>query len=146
MSAWRRQAHIGAPIDVVWELVGDPHRHPEWFPRVIEVKELVRVETDARYRQVTRSMLGRLETTLAIDELEELRSISMRCLDTGTYVRFLLTGARDGTFADIEIGMEPQALGARIVDAAIGRRYFRRWTDEAIDALQVAAAQGVPTG
>jgi uncharacterized protein YndB with AHSA1/START domain len=35
MSGWRRQAVIDAPIEVVWELVGDPNRHPEWFPRVI---------------------------------------------------------------------------------------------------------------
>jgi uncharacterized protein YndB with AHSA1/START domain len=142
MSAWRRQAVIDAPIDVVWDLVGDPGRHPEWFPRVIEVKDLTRVETDARFRQVTRSLGGKVETTLAIEDLEELRSISVRCLDTGTYVRFLLTDAQAGTFADIEIGIEPAALSMRVFDVTMGKRYCRRWTDEALDALQEAATEG----
>jgi carbon monoxide dehydrogenase subunit G len=139
MSGWRRQAVIDAPIEVVWDLVGDPTRHPEWFPRVLAVSELEQVEQDARFRQVTRTLRGRMETTLAIEQLEELRSINMRCLDTGTYVRFMLTEAQDRTFADIEIGLEATRLPERVLDAAIGKRYFRRWTDEAVDALAVAA-------
>jgi hypothetical protein len=144
MSGWRRQALIDAPIEIVWELVGDPSRHPEWFPRVLAVGELAEVEQDARYRQVTRTLRGRLETTLAIEELDELRAINMRCLDTGMYARFLLAEARAGTFADIEIGMEPLQLPYRVVDAAIGKRYFRRWTDEAVAALVAAAGARKP--
>ena len=142
MSGWRRQAVIDAPVEVVWELVGDPNRHPEWFPRVLEVSGLAQVEQDARFRQVTRSLRGQMETTLAIEELDQLRAINMRCLDTGTYVRFLLTEAQDGTFADIEIGMSPARLPDRVFDVTIGKRYFRRWTDEAVDALCQAARRG----
>lgn len=140
MSGWRRQAVIDAPVEVVWDLVGDPRRHPEWFPRVLAVSDLGEVEQDGRFRQVTRSLRGRIETTLAIEQLQELRAINMRCLDTGTYVRFLLTEAQDRTFADIEIGLEPTRLPERVLDAAIGKRYFRRWTDEAVDALAAAGA------
>jgi uncharacterized protein YndB with AHSA1/START domain len=140
MSGWRRQAVIDAPLEVVWELVGDPNRHPEWFPRILQVSDLEHVEQDARYRQVTRARGTEMETTLTIDDLDELHSISMRCLDTGTYVRFLLTEAQNETFADIEIGMEPRRLHERALDAMIGRRYFRRWTDEAVSALGDAAA------
>jgi uncharacterized protein YndB with AHSA1/START domain len=142
VSGWRRQAVIDAPVEVVWELVGDPNRHPEWFPRVLEVSGLGQVEQDARFRQVTRSLRGQMETTLAIEELDQLRAINMRCLDTGTYVRFLLTEAQDGTFADIEIGMSPARLPDRVFDVTIGKRYFRRWTDEAVDALCQAARRG----
>jgi len=142
VSGWRRQAVIDAPVEVVWELVGDPNRHPEWFPRVLEVSGLEQVEQDARFRQVTRSLRGHMETTLAIEELDQLRAINMRCLDTGTYVRFLLTEAQDGTFADIEIGMSPARLPDRVFDVTIGKRYFRRWTDEAVDALCQAARRG----
>jgi hypothetical protein len=138
VSGWRRQAVIDAPVEVVWDLVGDPNRHPEWFPRVMEVSDLERVEEDARFRQVTRSLVGKMETTLAIDELDELRAINMRCLDTGTYVRFLLTRAQEGTFADIEIGMDPARLSDRVFDITIGKRYFRRWTDDALDGLASA--------
>jgi hypothetical protein len=138
VSGWRCQAVIDAPVEVVWDLVGDPNRHPEWFPRVLAVSDLERVEQDARFRQVTRSLVGRMETTLAIEEVEELRAINMRCLDTGTYVRFLLTQAQERTFADIEIGMEPARLSDRVFDLTIGKRYFRRWTDDALDGLASA--------
>ena len=38
MSVHRRQAHLDAPIQIIWELVANPNRHPEWIPRVIEVE------------------------------------------------------------------------------------------------------------
>jgi uncharacterized protein YndB with AHSA1/START domain len=142
MAICRRQAQIDAPVDVVWELVGDPNRHPEWFPRVVAVSELETVEQDARFRQVTQTPVGKRETTLTIEDLQRLRSISMRCLDTGTTVQFLLTEAQGGTFADIEIGLSPTRMSERVFDAAMGKRYCRRWTDDALDALADAAARG----
>jgi uncharacterized protein YndB with AHSA1/START domain len=38
MSVCRNQALINASPGRVWELVGDPRRHPEWWARVIEVR------------------------------------------------------------------------------------------------------------
>jgi uncharacterized protein YndB with AHSA1/START domain len=38
VSVCRSQALIHAPADRVWDLVGQPNRHPEWWPRVIEVR------------------------------------------------------------------------------------------------------------
>src|SRR5262245_18460850 len=38
MSAYRQQALLDAPLEEVWPLVGTPARHPEWWPRVIEVR------------------------------------------------------------------------------------------------------------
>jgi hypothetical protein len=66
----------------------------------------------------------------------------MHCLDTGTQVRFLLTEAQGGTFADIEIGLSPTRMSERVFDLAMGKRYCRRWTDDALDALADAAARG----
>ncbi len=37
MSAYRKQAVIDAPVEAIWELVGDPRRHPEWWPKIIEI-------------------------------------------------------------------------------------------------------------
>jgi uncharacterized protein YndB with AHSA1/START domain len=142
VAFWKRQALIHAPVESVWALVGDPNRHPEWFPRVVAVSDLDRIEQDARFRQVTRTPVGERETTLTIEDLERLRSISMRCLDTGTHVRFVLTEAQGGTFADIEIGIDPVGLSTQLFDVAMGKRYCRRWTDEALDSLADAAASG----
>jgi uncharacterized protein YndB with AHSA1/START domain len=34
MSDVREDAVLDAPVSKVWELVGNPRRYPEWFPRV----------------------------------------------------------------------------------------------------------------
>jgi uncharacterized protein YndB with AHSA1/START domain len=37
MSDSRQQVWIDAPLKVVWELIADINRHPQWWPRVVEV-------------------------------------------------------------------------------------------------------------
>src|SRR4051812_34063801 len=124
MSTCRHQALIKGELDEVWRLVGDPKRHPEWWPRVMEVKG-ARFEEGDSYRQVTTLPVGRHETTLVVERLEDLREIRTRCLDTGMYADWRLTEAQDDTFVDVEMGMEPTSVRYRLADAAVGRRYFR---------------------
>ncbi|HEY8638557.1 MAG TPA: SRPBCC family protein [Solirubrobacteraceae bacterium] len=144
MASWRREALIEAPVEEVWELIGDPRRHPEWFPMVVNVEGLEDLRQDATYRQVTRAIGGKLETTYAIEDLDDMREIKVRCTDTGTYVRWLLAPAQENTFADIEIGFEPRTVIVRLADATVGRRYCRRWTEEAIEGLQAAVTPDAP--
>src|SRR5205814_1566609 len=93
MSVCHSQALINAPPTRVWELVGDPQRHPEWWPRVIEVRG-EQFDEGSNFAQVTRSPTGRIETFMRVERLEELREIRMRCTQTGTYARWLLTRAQ----------------------------------------------------
>ncbi len=139
MSVARRQALINAPPSAIWELVGDPSHHPEWWPRVVEVRG-ERFEEGDRYAQVTREPAGRIETTMQVELLEDLREICMRCTDTGTYTRWLLTEAQGETFVDVEFGMDPIGVRYRIIDATIGKLYFRRWLEQSLSALEQAAA------
>jgi hypothetical protein len=60
MSSHRQQAHLNAPLEVVWGLVGTPGRYPEWWPRVIEVRG-ERFEEGDEYAQVTKNPIGRSE-------------------------------------------------------------------------------------
>ena len=138
MSAYRQQAHLDAPIETVWELVGNPARHPEWWPRVIEVRGERFGEGDD-YAQVTRGPMGREETRFLVERRSELREIHMRCQKTGAYMQWLLTEARGGTFVDLEMGMDPIGLSNRVFDATAGRIYFRRWCDQSGEALERAA-------
>jgi uncharacterized protein YndB with AHSA1/START domain len=138
MSTCRHQALIESDLERVWRLVGDPRRHPEWWPRVMEVKGQSFAEGDI-YRQVTTMPIGRHETTLVVERLDDLREIRTRCLDTGMYANWRFTEARNETFVDVEMGMEPKALRHRVFDAAAGRRYFRRWLEQSIDELRAAA-------
>jgi hypothetical protein len=140
MSTCRHQALIQSELERVWRLVRDPSRHPEWWPRVMEVKGDSFGEGDT-YRQVTTLPIGRHETTQVVERLDDLREINTRCVDTGMYANWRFTEARDATFVDVEMGMLPASLRYRVADAVAGRRYFKRWLEESIDALRAAAAR-----
>jgi hypothetical protein len=140
MSAYRQQAMIDVPLPKVWELVSDVERHPEWWPRVVKV-QCEGIEQGCEYRQVTATPMGKIETDIRIEELEDCRTLNVRCLDTGTFCRWLLTEAQDGTFIDAEFGMDPQGLANRVFDAVAGKRYFRRWLESALDGLREAAGE-----
>jgi Polyketide cyclase / dehydrase and lipid transport len=143
VSECRRHALIEAPIERVWELVGNPARHPAWFPHVVEVRG-DRFETGDVYVQVTRHSLSTKTTSLQIDELDELRSLKFHCRDTGMYSNWLLTPAQDDTFVEAEFGMEPASLSYRVVDATFGRTYFRRWLEDSFEALSQAVREPHP--
>jgi Polyketide cyclase / dehydrase and lipid transport len=144
MSAYRQQAHIDAPLDAVWGLVGTPSRYPEWWPRVIEVRG-ERFEEGDEYAQVTKDPIGgRSESNFLLERRIDLREIRMSCQLTGMYADWLLTPAQGGTFVDVEMGMQPRRLGDRLIDGAIGRTYFRRWTSESLDGLREALSRSHP--
>jgi uncharacterized protein YndB with AHSA1/START domain len=140
MSACRTQALIDAPASRIWDLLGDPRHHPQWWPRVVEVRGR-RFEEGARYAQVTRQLGRESETTLRLERLEDLREIHMRCMNTGTYTRWLLTEAQGGTFVDVEFGMDPIGAGNRAFDVTFGRLFFRRWLHQSLSALERVAAE-----
>lgn len=140
MSACRRQAQLEAPVERIWELVGNPARHPQWWPRVIEVRGEA-FDVDDEYVQVTKTPFGKGRTTLAIERLEDLREVRMRCLKTGMYAHWQLTPAQDGTFVDLELGMEPKTLPDRMFDRVGGKAYFRRWAEQSLDALRGASSE-----
>jgi uncharacterized protein YndB with AHSA1/START domain len=126
---------VDAPVERVWELIGDVNRHPEWWPRVEEV-ECDELDVGCTYRQVTRRPDKTVETTFAIEELEDCHRLSVRCLDTGMYANFLLTPAQGGTFVDGELGVEEQGL-ARVFSAI----FIRRWIAHSLEGLRRAAPQ-----
>jgi uncharacterized protein YndB with AHSA1/START domain len=138
MSLYRQQALIHAPVEEVWNLLEDVDRHPEWWPKVIEV-ECEGLDAGCEYRMVTQSPIGKVENAIFVERLDNCRELFIRCVSTGTYCRWHLTEAQGGTFVDAEFGMEPAALHARVFDALAGKRYFRRWVGDSLEALQRAA-------
>ena len=145
MSSVRQQALIDAPVEAVWELVGDPRRYPEWAANVIEVTGVPEViEEGTTFRQETRAPIGSATTTFVVDTMDELREIRLRCLTSGYYSRWQLTAARDGTFADVEIGMEPTTLRFKAFDAVAGQRSFRRLVGQVVDGVRELAGRERP--
>jgi uncharacterized protein YndB with AHSA1/START domain len=140
MSEARRQAYIDAPVEAVWRLIEDVDRHPEWWPRVVAV-ECDGLEPGCTYREVVQTPLGKDEMELRVDRLEDCKELLIRCVNTGTFVQFTLTEAQDGTFVDARFGMEPWKLQYRVFDLVIGRRYFRSWLEQSLDAMERACRE-----
>ena len=140
MSDARRQAHIDAPIEVVWALIADVEHHPEWWPRVVEI-ECEQLGEGCSYRQVTRTPFGKDEMDLNIDSLHEPDEFKIHCMNTGTFVHFGLTSAQGGTFVDGRMGMDPEGLANRVFDATAGRIYFRRWLEASLEAMAATAEE-----
>jgi hypothetical protein len=78
---------------------------------------------------------------LRVDRLEDCKDLLIRCVNTGTYVRWTLTEAQEGTFVDATFGMEPKTFQYRVFDWTMGRRFFRNWLEESLDAMRRVAPQ-----
>jgi uncharacterized protein YndB with AHSA1/START domain len=135
MASARRQVMVDAPVERVWELIGDVSRHPEWWPRVEEVESDL-LEEGSTYRQVTKSPGGRIETMMSVETLDDGHELSVRCVHTGLYARFLLTPAQSGTFVDAELALEPHGF-----ERLIAPVFIRRWIAQSLDGLRRAAGQ-----
>ena len=145
MSVARGQAQIDAPVEAIWDLVGDPNRYPEWWPRIIETK-CEGIEEGCTYKSVSKGPVGVAEETIAIDRLDDCREIRIRCLDTGSYMCWQLVGARDGTFIDVEFGMEPARLPHKVFDVLTGKRFYRNWLERSLEALRAIAEREAARG
>jgi uncharacterized protein YndB with AHSA1/START domain len=144
MPECRRQAFIDAPLDQVWSLYADPDRQTEWWPDTITFECVDGdLEQGCRIRNVqTRPWpMSPLETTLEVADMDPGHELTIRCLDTGTYTRAVLTEGQGGTFVEMEAGNDPGSLGMRVQMAMAGERLFRRWVEHALERLQAAAVE-----
>ena len=141
MSAVHEQTLVDAPVTTVWELVGNPGRYPEWFPRVIEIDGEEFAEGTEFVMVTKQPMLGRDEAYLLVDQSEDLRELRMHCTLSGMFVHWRLTEAQGGTFLDAEFGMDPLRPRDKVIDFTVGRRFFRRWLAEAMTGLKQAATR-----
>jgi uncharacterized protein YndB with AHSA1/START domain len=143
-SAIHKQAVLDAPVATVWELVSNPRRYPEWFPRVLEVQG-ERFDEGEDFIQVTRvPVAGREEIHFMIDRMDELREIRMHCMISGMFVHWQLTDAQGGTFLDAEFGIDPIRRRDRVSELAWGRRFLRRWLTDAVAGLKRASTVRKP--
>jgi hypothetical protein len=146
MSHCRQQAFIEAPPEIVWRLLSDADRHDEWWAGMVEV-DCDGLEAGCTYRVVNTDPFGKdAEERLTVEQMEDCQELSIRCLDTGTFVRFVLTEAQGGTFVDGEAGMEPARIPYRIWDTVAGKRWFRDWLAKSLDAIGAVAKRDAPGG
>jgi hypothetical protein len=139
MSEARQQALIDAPPEVVWDLIADVNRHPEWWPDVVEV-ECDDFHKGCTYREVKKVPLGTEELDLVVEEADDCRRFRINCVKTGSFLDLALTAAQDRTFVDASAGMNPIGLQYKVFDILAGRRYFNRWLERSLAAMQEIAS------
>ncbi len=146
MSDYRAQAHLDAPLDEVWALVGNPATYPQWWPVAVEIRG-ERFEVGDRYTQVLPRFAGRrFEYTRIIDRRDEFKELKWSCPTTGGFQHWTLTAADGGTFVDMEMGLNPPALRYTLFDKSVGRWFIKRWAEQAVDGLRETLASAGSSG
>jgi uncharacterized protein YndB with AHSA1/START domain len=138
LTSSTQQAHIQAAPMTIWELVGDPNRHPDWWPEMLET-DCADLEEGCRYRGVVKGFFGADEHEMLIERLDNCEEVSIHCEGTGVTTRFRLTDAQGGTFVEGYFAIEPNSIGWRMVGAVMGRRYMRSWLERSLENLKQAA-------
>ena len=133
-----QQVHIDASPEAIWDLIGDPNRHPVWWPEMIEV-ECADLSEGCRYRGVVKGPFKAEEHELTIEHLDDCREVSIFCDGTGVTTRFVLTDAQGGTFVEGYFSIEPNSIGWRMIGAVMGRRFMRSWLERSLENLKQAA-------
>jgi uncharacterized protein YndB with AHSA1/START domain len=142
MISVKDRTFINAPLDDVWQLAADPERQTEWWPDTVEFECISgRFEQGCKVRNVNARPwpMGDLETTVEVAEMKPGHELTIRCMDTGSYTRAVLTEAQGGTYIECEAGNDPKTMSMRVMDATIGKRLFRRWVEHALDKMKAAA-------
>jgi hypothetical protein len=138
----RQQAFIHAPVDRVWDLVADPDRQLEWWPNKLTFECIDgEFEQGCRVRNVEKRPwpMSDLETIVEVETMAPGRELLIRCEETGSYSRAVLTEGQGGTFVEMEAGNDPTSMAMRAQMSVVGRRLFRHWVEHALEKLRAAA-------
>jgi uncharacterized protein YndB with AHSA1/START domain len=146
MASWKQQALIEAPVAEVWGLLVDPNRSPEWDPDVIAVTGApTHIEKGSTFDMTARGPLHmKATTTFKVEELDDMHELKLRCQLSGFYAHWLLTEAQDGTFAEVELGIDPVAdpsPRARAAEVLHTKSYLRRQVEKLLDAVRGAVSR-----
>jgi uncharacterized protein YndB with AHSA1/START domain len=146
MASWKQQALIEAPVAEVWDILIDPTRGPDWDPDLLAVTGApTKIEKGSTYEVTGRGPLGmKGTTTFQVEQLEDMHELKMRCQLTGYYAHWVVTGAQNGTFAEVELGIDPiesRSLKGRAAAALHTKGYLRKQVEKLLDGLRHTASR-----
>ena len=142
MPTTRRTRAIAAPAQEIWELIGDPHHLPRWWPRVARVEA---VEGDA-FTEVLASPRGRLvradfrvvacdEHALVLRWSQQIEDTPFARVLTAAETELRLDPAGAATNVTIELRQALRGLFARLGSRRVARA-ARATLDDALDGLE----------
>jgi uncharacterized protein YndB with AHSA1/START domain len=142
MPSARRSRTLKTPPAELWELIGDPHHLPRWWPRVDRVED---VEGGA-FTEVMRTAKGKLVRAdfRVLDSDEQARSVTWEQQLEGTPFARLLSEARthvrledaaQGTLVTIELHQSLTGFFPRFGGFMVSRAAAKT-VDEALDGLE----------
>jgi uncharacterized protein YndB with AHSA1/START domain len=142
MPTARRSRIIAAPVEELWEVIGDPHHLPRWWPRVTRVED---VEGNA-FTEVMRTAKGKLVRAdfHLVEADERARSLKWEQQLAGTPFGRLLSSAETrvsledvagATTVTIELRQTLTGFFPRF-GAYMVRRAAAATIDEALDGLE----------
>jgi uncharacterized protein YndB with AHSA1/START domain len=141
MPTIKRSRMLEAPPEQVWRVLGDPHHHPRWWPKVRRVENV----SGGRFTQVMRTEKGKdIRADFRILEEEPPRLMRWAQDVEGTpFEGFLRESgtaieaepAEGGTLVTITTRHKLRGI-SRIGGGTMLRRATRKQLDEALDALE----------
>ena len=140
MPTARRSRTVAAPPERVWEVVGDPHHLPRWWPKVTRVEAV----TDEHFTEVLTTLDGR---SLRADfRVVDSRAPERRAWEQeleGTPFERVFSAAStevkllpDGDGTRVTVVVRQQVRGSARLGGFMVRRATGRVLDEALDALE----------
>jgi uncharacterized protein YndB with AHSA1/START domain len=142
MPTARRRRIIAAPVEELWDVIGDPHHLPRWWPRVTRVED---VEGNA-FTEVMRTAKGKLVRAdfQLVESDERARSLKWEQRLAGTPFGRLLSSAETSvsledaggaTSVTIELRQTLTGFFPRFGGYMV-RRAAAATIDEALDGLE----------
>lgn len=144
MPTTRRTATVAAPPAVVWQTVADPHRLPQWWPRVERVEGV----SGQGFTQVMRSKRGALvRADFRIGRRNKPRVVEWSQDVEGTpFANLLKASVTTVTLEDdpgggtrVELKLAQKLQGGNRLGGFMVKRAARRQLDAALDALSRSA-------
>jgi uncharacterized protein YndB with AHSA1/START domain len=138
----RRSRTIPAPARDIWELIGDPHHLPRWWPRVARVEAVEReaftqVLTSRRGRQVRADfrVVAYDEQALRLCWSQQVQDTPFARLLSEAETELLLEPEGRGTKVTIELRQKLHGLFPNLGASRV-RRAARATLEEALDGLE----------
>ena len=146
MPTASRSRVIAAPLAELWELIGDPHHLPRWWPRVERIED---VEGDA-FTEVMKTAKGKLvradfrvlssdASAHAVTWEQQLEDTPFARLLSEARTHVALVPVERGTQVTIELDQRLSGFFPRF-GAFMVRRAALATVDEALDGLERISA------